>query len=109
MFDIGGGEIIGLAILGMILVGPDRLPKAAADAARFIRKVRSFTTGAGDELKKNLGPGFEDLDIRDLNPKNLLQKHVLDVVDDKPRVSSSTKAAKAVKKAIPAKFDPEMP
>lgn len=106
MLDIGGGEIIGLAILGMILVGPDRLPTAAADAARFIRKIRSFTTGAGDELKKNLGPGFEDLNIRDLNPKNLLQKHILDVVDEKPRVSSSTKA---VKKAIPAKFDPEMP
>lgn len=106
MFDIGGGEIIGLAILGMILVGPDRLPKAAADAARFIKRVRDFTTGAGDELKKNLGPGFEDLDIRDLNPKTLIQKHVLDVVEDKPRVTSSTKA---VKRTPPAKFDPDMP
>ena len=106
MFDIGGGEIIGLAILGMILVGPDRLPKAAADAARFIKRVRDFTTGAGDELKKNLGPGFEDLDIRDLNPKTLIQKHVLDVVEDKPRVSNSTRA---VKRTPPAKFDPAMP
>ncbi len=106
MFDIGGGEIIGLAILGMILVGPDRLPKAAADAARFIKKVRDFTTGAGDELKKNLGPGFEDLNVRDLNPKTLLQKHVLDVIDEKPKVTSSTKA---VKRTPPAKFDPEMP
>jgi sec-independent protein translocase protein TatB len=106
MFDIGGGEIIGLAILGMILVGPDRLPKAAADAARFINKVRDFTTGAGDELKKNLGPGFEDLNVRDLNPKTLLQKHVLDAIDEKPKVTSSTKA---VKRTPPAKFDPEMP
>jgi sec-independent protein translocase protein TatB len=90
----------------MILVGPDRLPKAAADAARFIKRVRDFTTGAGDELKKNLGPGFEDLDIRDLNPKTLIQKHVLDVVEDKPRVSNSTRA---VKRTPPAKFDPDMP
>lgn len=106
MFDIGGGEIIGLAILGMILVGPDRLPKAAADAARFIKRVRDLTSGAGDELKKNLGPGFESLDIRDLNPKNLIQKHVLDAVDDKPQVTSNTKAVRANKP--PAKFDPEM-
>jgi len=105
MLDIGGGEIIGLAILGMILVGPDRLPQAAADAARFIRKVRNFTSGAGDELKKNLGPGFEDMNIRDLNPKNLLQKHVLDAIDEKPKVTSSTKA---VKKTPPAKLDLEM-
>lgn len=106
MFDIGGGEIIGLAILGMILVGPDRLPKAAADAARFIRKVRNLTSGAGEELKKNLGPGFEDLDVRDLNPRRLIQKHVLDVVEDSPKVTTSTRA---VKRTPPAKFDPEMP
>ena len=106
MFDIGGGEIIGLAILGMILVGPDRLPKAAADAARFIRKVRNLTSGAGEELKKNLGPGFEDLDVRDLNPRRLIQKHVLDVVEDNPKVTTSTRA---VKRTPPAKFDPEMP
>ena len=106
MFDIGSGEIIGLAILGMILVGPDRLPKAAADAARFVKRVREFTSGAGDELKKNLGPGFENLDIRDLNPKTLIQKHVLDVVEDKPTVTNSTTAVR--KNKPPAKFDPEM-
>lgn len=106
MFNIGGGEIIGLAILGMILVGPDRLPKAAADAARFIKKVRDFTSNAGDELKKNLGPGFEDLEIKDLNPKTLIQRHVLDAIDEKPKVTGSTKG---VKRTPPAKFDPEMP
>ncbi len=34
-FDIGAGEILGLAILGMILLGPERLPKAAAEAAQW--------------------------------------------------------------------------
>ena len=106
MFDIGSGEIIGLAILGMILVGPDRLPKAAADAARFVKRVRELTSGAGDELKKNLGPGFENLDIRDLNPKTLIQKHVLDAVEDKPTGTNSTKAVRTNKP--PAKFDPDM-
>ena len=32
MFNIGGGEVIGLFLLGMILIGPDRLPSVAADA-----------------------------------------------------------------------------
>jgi sec-independent protein translocase protein TatB len=106
MFDIGGGEIIGLAILGMILVGPERLPKAAADAARFIKKVRDFTGSAGNELKKNLGPGFENIDVRDLNPKSLIQKHVLDVVEDKPRVTNSVQG---VKRNTPKpQFDPDM-
>jgi sec-independent protein translocase protein TatB len=32
-FDFGAGEIIGLAVLAMILVGPDKLPQFAVDAA----------------------------------------------------------------------------
>ena len=35
MFNIGGGEILGLLILGMILIGPDRMPNIATDAARL--------------------------------------------------------------------------
>lgn len=105
MLDIGGGEIIALAIIGMILVGPERLPRAAADAAKFIKKVRNFTGSASNELKKNLGPGFENLDVRDLNPRTLIQKHILDAVEDSPKVSNSVKV---VKKSVDPKFDPDM-
>lgn len=37
--DFGGGELFGLAILAMILVGPDRLPKLASDAAKDRKSV----------------------------------------------------------------------
>ena len=36
-FDIGAGEVLGLAILGMMLVGPERLPKLAVEAAQWDR------------------------------------------------------------------------
>jgi hypothetical protein len=41
-----------------------------------------------------------------LNPKTLIQKHVLDAVEDKPTVTNSTKAVKP--KKPPAQFDPDM-
>ena len=59
-FDIGAGEILGLAILGMILVGPERLPKLAVEAAQWVKKIRALATRATAELRENLGPGFED-------------------------------------------------
>jgi len=71
MFGIGMGEFLGLVILGLFLVGPDKLPEAAKDFARFIHKVRNFTTYASRELKENLGPGFEDLQVTDLTPKKI--------------------------------------
>jgi sec-independent protein translocase protein TatB len=81
MLDIGGGEIIGLMVLGMILIGPDRMPNVAADAARFLVKLKNMAQSATNELKENLGPGYEDLQVKDLNPKTFIKKHIGDVID----------------------------
>ena len=89
-FDIGAGEILGLAILGMMLVGPERLPKLAAQAAQMVKKMRGLATTATAELRENLGPGFEDLQPKDLNPKTFLKKQVSDLLDEekpKPKVN----------------------
>lgn len=89
-FDIGAGEVLGLAILGMMLVGPERLPKLAAQAAQLVKKMRGLATTATTELRENLGPGFEDLQPKDLNPKTFLKKQVSDLLDEekpKPKVN----------------------
>jgi sec-independent protein translocase protein TatB len=82
-FDIGAGEIIGLAILGLILVGPERLPKLASEAARLVRRIQKMSHAATQELRENLGPGFEDLQPSDLNPKTFLKKQLADALDEK--------------------------
>ena len=89
-FDIGAGEVLGLAILGMLLVGPERLPKLAAQAAQMVKKMRGLASTATAELRENLGPGFEDLQPKDLNPKTFLKKQVTDLLDEekpKPKVN----------------------
>jgi sec-independent protein translocase protein TatB len=81
-FDFGAGELIGLAILAMILIGPERLPNFAVDAAKFVKRIREMASKATEELKENLGPGFEDLKPTDLNPKSFIKKQLSSVLDD---------------------------
>ena len=81
-FDFGAGEIIGLAVLAMILIGPERLPTFAVEAAKFVKRIREIATNATEELKENLGPGFEDLKPTDLNPKTFIQKQLSSVLDE---------------------------
>lgn len=111
MFGIGMGEFLGLVVLGLFLVGPDKLPNAARDFARFLHKVRNFTSYASKELKENLGPGFEDLDVTDLTPKNLAKKVIGNAMDDvkgevKPVVSEIKRQSKDIKEV--AKIDPDL-
>jgi sec-independent protein translocase protein TatB len=82
VFDIGFGELIGLAIVALLVFGPDRLPKVAADAGRFLRHMRTMISGARDDLREGLGPEFKDLDLTDLNPRAFVRKHLLDPLEE---------------------------
>ena len=81
-FDFGAGEIVGLAVLAMILIGPDKLPQFAVEAAKVVKKLRAMATSATNELKENLGPGFEDLKPSDLNPKTFVKKQIESVLEE---------------------------
>jgi sec-independent protein translocase protein TatB len=82
VFDIGALEFVVLAVAALFIFGPDRLPDIARQAARGLRQVRNMAANARRELSRELGPEFEDLDIRDLNPRNFVRKHVLDDLDE---------------------------
>src|SRR3954470_8242801 len=72
MFNqIGWSELIVLAIIGLVVLGPERLPKAAADAARMLRQLRAMARGATADLKAELGPEMADLDLASLHPRRL--------------------------------------
>jgi len=100
MFGIGGGEFIAMALLAVVLVGPDKLPQFSADSARFIRKIRDLAQGATKDLRENLGPGYEDLKVADLHPKTFIKKHINEVLAE-----PSAEIAE-IKKA--AKIDPDL-
>jgi sec-independent protein translocase protein TatB len=78
-FDIGLGELIGIAIVALIVLGPEKLPRYAADAAKMLRTVRKMASDARNEVTKELGPELSSLG--DLNPRSLVRKHLLEPVD----------------------------
>jgi sec-independent protein translocase protein TatB len=77
-FDIGPLEIVALVILGVLVFGPDKLPKVIQDVMGFIRKVRAFSDSAKEDIRKELGPEFKDFEFEDLNPKTFVRKQLMD-------------------------------
>ncbi|MCU1659261.1 MAG: putative Sec-independent protein translocase protein (tatB) [Pseudonocardiales bacterium] len=77
MFNIGPLELMVLAVVGLIVLGPDRLPGLAKDAARMIRTLRDLATGARTQLRDELGPEFADVDLRNLNPRTAISRVIL--------------------------------
>ncbi len=81
MFDIGLGEFLGLAVVALLVLGPEKLPKFAADAARLLHQVRKMANTARDDVRRELGPELQGISLDDLNPRSALRKHVLDPLD----------------------------
>ncbi|MEZ0578568.1 sec-independent translocase [Nocardioides sp. MH1] len=92
MFGIGFGELVVIVFLAVLVFGPDRLPELAKQAGQFVRKLRGFANNARDELRAELGPEYADLELRDLDPRTIVRKHIAEVLaEDDPVVEARSK------------------
>ena len=82
MFDLSITKILILAVLGLMIFGPEQLPRMAAQAGKALRDLRRMAENARSDLTDSLGPEFKDFDFNDLNPRSFVRKHLLDGFED---------------------------
>ena len=111
--NIGMGELVVLLVLGLFVFGPERLPKAAADAGRALRGLRRQLKGMTEDLRTELGPEMQNVDLASLHPRTFVQKHLLsddeDELDPVPAGAGRVRPRGGVPLAAgePAPWDPD--
>ena len=84
--NVGWGEMLLLVVIGLVILGPERLPGAIRWTSNSLRQARDYISGATSQLRDDLGPEFEDLrqplselqKLRGMTPRAALTKHLLD-------------------------------
>lgn len=84
MFDIGFWELLLIGIIGLVVLGPERLPVAIRTVRRWINNIRSFSDGVKNELS-------EELRIHELHT-NLKKAEQSGMKDLSPEVAASVKS-----------------
>lgn len=82
MFGVGLPELAVLLVVGLLIFGPDRLPDYARQAGRILRQIKRFSQNARDDLREELGPGFADFELTDLDPRRAVRKYMQDAWDE---------------------------
>jgi sec-independent protein translocase protein TatB len=82
VFGVGLPEFAVIAIVAVLVFGPDRLPDLARQAGRMMRQVRQMANAARDELRAELGPEYADLELRDLDPREIVRRHIAEAMED---------------------------
>jgi sec-independent protein translocase protein TatB len=93
VLDLSVSKLLVLAVIAIIVFGPERLPKVAAQAGRALRELRRLAEGATSDLREGLGPEFSDFNVSDLHPGNFVRKHLFDDLPGDGANSSATSAA----------------
>jgi sec-independent protein translocase protein TatB len=81
VFDLSITKLLVLAVIALVIFGPNELPRIARQAGRALRDLRQIAEGAKADLREGLGPEFQDFDFEDLNPRRFVQKHLFDDLD----------------------------
>jgi sec-independent protein translocase protein TatB len=79
-------HILVLVVVGLVILGPERLPGAIRWTSNALRQARDYLSGVTTQLREDLGPEFDDLraplselqKLRGMSPRAVLTKHLLD-------------------------------
>ena len=109
MMDVGWGELLLLAVVALLIFGPDKLPKAAADAGRMVRKLRELASTAQKDLSPDLDMEGLKNDLRsvaDLHPKRIMSSALSDVTSPSTQPKAATPRSSAPAPGSPAPRSP---
>lgn len=82
MFGVGLPELMVIAVVALVVFGPDRLPEYARQAGRLVRQFRALANNAQNQLREELGPEYADLKLTDLDPRQAIRRHILEAMDE---------------------------
>jgi sec-independent protein translocase protein TatB len=103
MFDIGIGEIVIIGVIALLVFGPERLPRAAADAAKWLKQARDMASGARQDLAQSAGIDLSETvetvrSLQEFHPRRIAAS----LLDDSP-----AEPAKKPPAADRPAFDPD--
>ena len=98
MFGINGPEFFLLLLIGILVIGPQRLPEYTQKLANLVKEVRRMASGAREQIKEEVGIDIDDVDWkkydpRQYDPRRIIMEALLD--DDSKPVSAGAPAAVA--------------
>ena len=86
-------------MIAAFLLGPERLPRYAAKLGQFVRSLRDFANGAKDRMRDEMGPEFDEVDWKKLDPRQYDPRRIIReaLLEDAPASRRRDQAGDAVR------------
>ncbi len=108
-------KLLLIGVIAALIIGPERLPKYAESLARLSKRAREAMQGAKTRMRDEMGPDFDDVDWRKLDPRQYDPRRIIReaLLEDTPTATMRAAGAAALatqaasdKPAVPPVFVP---
>jgi len=93
VFGLTFDKLLIVAVIAAFVIGPERLPAYAAKLGQLVRSLRDFANGAKDRMRDEMGPEFDDVDWKKLDPRQYDPRRIIReaLLEDGPEAAGAIK------------------
>jgi sec-independent protein translocase protein TatB len=77
MFGLGADKLLILVVLAAVLLGPSRLLSVSERLGRMARSLKHFSQQAGERVRDEIGPEFDEIDWHKLDPRQYDPRQII--------------------------------
>ena len=77
MFGLSAEKLFVILVIAVFLIGPHRMPEYAAKLTRLVKAIKSYADVAKDRVSSELGPDFDDVDWKKLDPRQYDPRRII--------------------------------
>lgn len=109
MFGLTFEKLLLIGVIAVFVLGPERLPGYAAKLAQLVRTVRDMANGAKERMRDEMGPDFDDVDWKKLDPRQYDPRRIIReaLLDDGSDLAAGAAVGSSAVRPVPRPPRPE--
>ncbi|WP_288873230.1 twin-arginine translocase TatA/TatE family subunit [uncultured Microbacterium sp.] len=108
-FGLTFEKLLLIGLIAVLIIGPDRLPRAAEGFARVVRKAGEYLRDTKSRVREEMGPELDDVDWRKLDPRQYDPRRIIrDALLEEPQPATSAQATATIAEPVAPRRAPEV-
>jgi sec-independent protein translocase protein TatB len=91
-------KIFIILLIALFVIGPEKLPGYAKRLGELVRSVKRMADGAKDRMRDEMGPEFDDVDWKQLDPRQYDPRRIIRdaLLEDEKEAQAEARKARAL-------------
>lgn len=100
-FGLTFEKLLLIGLIAVLIIGPERLPRAAESFARMVRRTGEYLRDTKSKMRQEMGPELDDVDWRKLDPRQYDPRRIIrDALFEEPQPVTATAASTTIAEPV---------